>query len=99
MRYHTAVPSTSVRSRSSLLTKTSAGSIFGVRFVRTALLVTTVGFAGLAASAMASDANATGGSSTALDATPKATPNATSNATSNANPHATTAAAAGSAPI
>ncbi len=33
--------------------------------MRTALLVTTVGFAGLAGSAMASDANATSGSSTA----------------------------------
>src|SRR5579871_388670 len=58
MRHQTAVPSTSVRSRSSLSTKPSISSIFGMRLVRISLLLVTAGFAGLAGAAAAADTDA-----------------------------------------
>src|ERR1700761_7973547 len=57
MRYHTVVPSTSVRSRSSLSTKpsatTSTDSPWGVRFSRTAILLLVAAFLGSAGYVMA----------------------------------------------
>src|ERR1700722_11811280 len=68
MRHQTVVPSTSVRFRSSLSTKTSTDSIFGIRFVRTALLLVTAGGVGLAGSAMGANTNSAGESNAAAKA-------------------------------
>src|SRR5580700_9029467 len=77
MRHQSAVPSTSVRPRRSLSANLSTNSSFGFRFVRTAFLLATAGFAGLAGSGMAAaknagkDAGATGTPPIKVPATPE----------------------------